>query len=286
VYVFCTFIFSANMATSELPPSPRREGELHFHLDFPSTFLDNRRTLVVYLPPGYGKERRRRYPVLYLHDGQNLFDPATAAFGVAWDADRTAERLMRAGLIPPLLMVGIYNTPDRFDEYTVHADAQMKAGGKGSLYGRFVMDEVKPFIERNYRTRPDRDHTAVAGSSLGGLISLAIARDHWERFALCGILSPALWWARCPLLREMSRDQTWMQHMRFWLDMGTRQGPGSRRPTTGIRHIRRLAGYVKDAGLVAGRDYACWEVEGGEHNEAHWAARFDRVLLYFFGNRT
>jgi len=124
--------------------------------------------------------------VLYSHDGQNLFDPATAAFGVGRDANQTAERLMRAGLIPSSLMVRIYNTPDRMDEYTVHADARMKAGGKGPLYGPFMMDEVKPFIDRNYRTQPDREHTAVAGSSLGGVISLAMACDHWQRFALCG----------------------------------------------------------------------------------------------------
>jgi predicted alpha/beta superfamily hydrolase len=120
---------------------------------------------------------------------------------------------------------------------------------------------------------------------LGGTISLAMARDHWERFALCGMLSPALWWARGRLLREIRRDHAWMRTMRFWLDMGTREGGQNRRPPTGIRQLRRLASYFEAAGLVAGRDYAYWEVEGGEHNEANWAARFDRVLLYLFGNR-
>src|SRR5262249_4518572 len=99
-----------------------------------------------------------------------------------------------------------------------------------------------------------------------------------------GMLSLALWWARCRLLRKIRRDHAWMRSMRFWLDMGTREGSETRRPTTRIRHVRRLAGYFQDAGLVPGRDYAYWEVEGGEHNEANWAARFDRLLLYFFGN--
>ena len=266
-------------------PSTRREGELRYHLDFPSAFLNNQRTLAVYLPPGYEANRRRRYPVFYLHDGQNLFDPTTAAFGVAWDADLTAERLIRDGLIPPLIMVGIYNTPDRFDEYTVHRDTKMKAGGRGQRYGRFVMEEVKPFIDRTYRTKAGREYTAVAGSSLGGLISLALAREHHERFALCGILSPALWWAEGRLLRELSRDRAWMNTMRFWLDMGTREGPQNRKPPRAIRQLRRLVSHFKAAGLMAGRDYAYWEVEDGEHNEANWAARFGRVLLYFFGNQ-
>src|SRR5262249_36435679 len=135
-------------AAAEIPNDPEpmaalQRGELRYHTEFASSFLGNQRTLAGYLPPGYAEDPRRRYPVFYLHDGQNVFDAATAAFGVEWEADDTADRLTREGQIGPLILVGIYNTPNRFNEYTVHYDPVMKAGGKGKLYGRFVMDEVK-----------------------------------------------------------------------------------------------------------------------------------------------
>ncbi len=187
---------------------PIKPGRRETHEGWYSHFLGNRRTLTVYVPPGYDADVKRRYPVLYLHDGQNLFDPARATFGVAWDADATAERLILARRIPPLLLVGIDNTPDRMDEYAYHHDAEEQTGGRGPLYARFVLEEVKPFIDGRYRTRPDRRHTAVMGSSMGGLISLSMAREHSERFGLCGVASPSLWWAdgrRCRRSRTATR---------------------------------------------------------------------------------
>src|SRR5207248_8363716 len=129
----------------------------------------------VHLPPGYETHRRRRYQVLYLHDGQNLFDPRRAAFGMAWHAYTTADRLTEQGRIDPVILVGIANTPARLDEYAVWRDAREKAGGRGELYARFVFDELKPFIDGEYRTLPGRQHTGVLGSSLGGLVSLTMA---------------------------------------------------------------------------------------------------------------
>ena len=153
-------------------------GRRETHEGWYSHFLGNHRTLTVYVPPGYDADAKQRYPVLYLHDGQNLFDPTRAAFGVAWEADATAERLILARRIPPLLLVGIDNTPDRReDEYGYHRDEEEQTGGRGPLYARFVLEEVKPFIDGRYRTRPGRRDTAVAGSSMGGLVSLSMARE-------------------------------------------------------------------------------------------------------------
>jgi predicted alpha/beta superfamily hydrolase len=258
-------------------------GELRYHRDFPSRALGNRRNLTVYLPPGYDPDRGRRCPVLYLHDGQNLFDAARSPSGVSWDAHVTAERLILSRRIPPVILVGIDNTPDRLDEYTPCPDRGEGAGGRGGLYGRFLADEVKPFIDRRYRTRPGRAHTGVAGSSLGGLVSLTIVREHPGRFGLCGLLSPSLWWARARVLRELGRDPGWLRGVRFWVDAGTREGGRGSGFPRGVTHVRRLVRHFDAAGLVRGRDYACEEVAGGEHNEAAWAARFDRVLLFFFG---
>jgi predicted alpha/beta superfamily hydrolase len=259
------------------------ESVLIRHDNFLSRLLGNRRTIRVCLPPGYANNVRHRYPVLYLHDGQNLFDAATAANSVSWEADRTANRLMRAGRIQPLIMVGIDHSDDRLDEYTIHRDPRERAGGKGQLYGRFVLREVKPFIDAHYRTRPGRDHTAVAGSSLGGLVSLTMARDYHDDFALCGLVSASLWWCRCKVFTDLSKDRAWMKHMRFWVDMGTKEGGRDSGFPLGITQAHRLIKSFNRAGLVAGTDYHYLEVAGGEHNEAAWAARFDELLRFFFG---
>jgi predicted alpha/beta superfamily hydrolase len=257
--------------------------ELRYHRDFESKLLKNRRTIVVYVPPGYEGEPHRRYPVFYLQDGQNVFDAATAAFGVEWQADDSAQRLIREGKIEPIILVGIYNTPDRINEYTPHYDSKQRIGGKGGLYGRFVVDEVKPFIDREYRTMPSREHTAIGGSSLGGLISLAMAREQHAHFSMCTVMSASLWWDGGRLVRDLGRSKRWMRDMRFWVDMGTREGNTQLQPPPGIVQIRKLLRYFQSAGLVAERDFHYWEVEGGEHNEACWAARFDKVLSFFFG---
>jgi predicted alpha/beta superfamily hydrolase len=270
------------MAKRARTPQPLSPAERHDHHDFPSAFLDNRRTITVALPPGY-EQFRERCPVLYLHDGQNLFEDHEAAFGVTWNAHRTAERLIRAGRIAPVILVGIANTAARIDEYTTCRDAREKAGGRGDLYARFVLREVKPFIDAHYRTKPEREHTGVCGSSLGGLVSLTMARAYHEHFALCGAVSPSLWWCGGRVLDDIAADgAAWLRRMRFWVDMGTKEGRQRGHVTPTIERTRRLIAVFDAAGLAPGRDYYYWEVAGGEHNEASWAARFDKLLLYFF----
>lgn len=261
-----------------------RQGALEHYESFCSRHLGNERTVVVYLPPGY-RETHQRYPVVYFHDGQNVFDASTAAYGTAWDAEKAAEQLVSQGRLPPLIMVGIYNTSDRHFEYTYHVDRKLQEGGRGHLYGRFLFEEVKPFVDLCYRTLPDRHHTAVIGSSLGGLLTLCLAQSHWESFELCGALSPSLWWSRSRILRDFKKDNQWLQAMRFWVDMGTRESDSPRSSHAGILRARKLITIFDEARLIPGRDYYYHEVDRGEHNEANWAGRIGMVLLYLFGDR-
>lgn len=140
------------------------------------------RDIVVWLPPGY-EDSNQRYPVLYMHDGQNLFDPATSAFGVDWQVDESCTKLIEAGEIPPLIVVGIYNTRDRSREY-LPDDA-----GRG--YRQFVVQTVKPLVDRQYRTKPDRENTLVGGSSAGGLCAMILLWEHHDVFSKAICMSPA-----------------------------------------------------------------------------------------------
>lgn len=260
-----------------------KPGQLERHENFHSVFLDNQRTIEVYLPPGYEGAVERTYPVLYLHDGQNLFERSAAAPGMTWKADTTADRLILEGRLPPLILVGIASTADRLNEYATMQDRNEQAGGRGLLYARFVLEEVKPFIDRNYRSRPDRTETGVAGSSMGGLISLSMVRHFSEQIGLCAALSPSLWWAEEAIFGEFSGDLAWLKRTHFWLDMGTREG-GSREPGKhAVARARRLVQKLDQARLLPSRDYYYMKVSGGGHDEAHWARRFDKVLLYLFG---
>lgn len=261
---------------------PATSGRLRYHENFPSGFLDNERTLVVYEPPGYDHEPGRRYPVLYLHDGQNLFSAQTAAFGVAWDAHWTADRLIAAGSIPPLIMVGIFNTPDRISEYT-WIEGGRDGGGKGKLYGRFLFEEVKPFIDEEYRTLPDCLNTGMGGSSLGALVSLTLAWQFPGFLSRCAILSPSLWWSNGRILPDLEEDNGWMRTIRFWLDMGTREGASHAIYGAGLTHARRLAEILRQAGLRPEFDFCYREIPDGNHCEAAWAARFDDVLKFLYG---
>lgn len=259
-------------------------GDIRFHERFRSPQLDNERTLIIYLPPGYDEHTAQRYPVLYLHDGQNLFDAKTAFAGVEWRADETAQRLIKSGKITPLIIVGIYNTPDRVEEYTPVRDAK-RGGGRGDRYLDFIASNVKPFIDKTYRTKPGRRDTALGGSSLGGLISLHALLKHSDVFGKAAAISPSLWWADRSLLDRVRKAEL-KRPFRLWLDMEAPRGFNRAAPSnyTGeLRDAHDLVEILRRKTLPDDSAFHFEPVEGARHHERDWAARFDRVLLYLFG---
>ena len=238
--------------------------------------------MIVYLPPGYEASKARRYSVFYMHDGQNLFDGATSFIpGQEWRVDETAERLIAAGKIEPVIIVGVYNDKDRIDEYTPAADAKYKLGGKADLYGRMLVEELKPFIDSQYRTKRDAKHTGLAGSSLGGLASLYLALKYPNVFGRAGVVSPSVWFAGKHILHYVESLPK-KSNVRIWIDMGAKEGRTPEEAQQSIEDARLLRDALVKKGWRLGSDLNYFEAEGAEHNEAAWAARVESILTFLF----
>jgi predicted alpha/beta superfamily hydrolase len=251
--------------------------DLRKHPGFDSSFLSEPRDLVVYLPPGYEQEPDRRYPVLYLHDGQNLFEGATAFVpGQDWHVSDTAEECIRAGRIEPLIIVGVYNAGEhRIDEYTPTRDRKHGAGGDAALYGQMLTRELKPFIDRTYRTLADPANTGLGGSSLGGLVTLYLGMLHPDIFGKLAVLSPSVWWDNRVILK-LVRMVDPKPRLQIWLDIGT--GEGGKH----VQNARALRDELVKAGWVAGADLIYAEMPEADHSEAAWAERVGPFLEYLF----
>jgi predicted alpha/beta superfamily hydrolase len=255
---------------------------LHYFPEFESKHLARSRTLSVYLPPGYDLDTARRYPVFYMHDGQNLFDADTAFGGVPWGCDEVAERVIRNGEVQPAIIVGVANTRDRISEYGPRRSALHREDDFSAAYGRFLVEEVKPFIDGKYRTRPGREATAVGGSSLGGLISLHLAKWYPGVFGMCAALSPSLWWDGEGFLRDIDRKPGWLNTAKVWLDMGDDEGHTRATRRVGAGRVRRLADALRGYGVEKAGRLSYSQIPGARHNEESWGRRFDQVLKFLF----
>lgn len=226
------------------------------------------RDLVVWLPPGYEPDKTRRYPVVYMHDGQNIFDPVTSAFGVDWSIDETADELIKKKLIEPVIVVGIYNTSDRMKEYT--------PGDKGTAYMDFVVKTVKPFIDSTYRTKPDRKNTIVGGSSAGGIISFMLVWEHPEIFSKAICMSPAFkslspggW----DYTRVVQTSNGKKKDVFFYIDNGAIGLDSQLQPG-----IDAMLTTLKSKGYKEREDFVFLRDATAKHFEADWAKRFPRAL--------
>ena len=261
-------------------------GDVRLHESFHSTILKNDRNLIVYLPPGYDADVKKHYPVFYMHDGQNIFDGATSFIpGQEWRVDEVAQLLIQAGKIEPLIIVGIYNAGvERVNEYTATPDQKYKAGGKADLYGRFLVEEVKPFIDKTYRTKRDAKNTGLGGSSLGGLVSLYLGLKYSTVFTRIAVVSPAVWWADNQIV-HYTENQRRKPPLRIWLDIGTKEGRDAEEARRTVDGARLLKATLMKRGWKEGKDLKYFEAEGAEHTEKAWAARAGDILEFLFPKR-
>lgn len=253
-------------------------GTLRCHKVSTSLYVEKGRDVIVYLPPGYNEEPSARYPVLYMHDGQNLFDAATAFLNQEWGLDELTESLIKEGTVEPLIIVGIHNAGEkRIDEYT-HVRDRQGQGGRARLHTRFVAEELKPFIDAEYRTLPDPANTGLGGSSLGGLITLYSGLRYPEVFGKLIVMSPSVWWAQRAILQEARKAQSQF-HQKIWLDIGTCEGEA---PKTCVRNVRDLRDTLLRRGWKLGHDLRHVEDEGAGHDEKAWGYRMKDALTFLF----
>ena len=256
-------------------------GTVRYHRGLRGEGLRYARDLIVWLPPSYEKETSKRYPVLYVHDGQNLFDPSTSFIGYDWHVDEVADSLIRFGKIEEIIIVGIYNSPDRGPEYS---NTEL-----GKAYARFVAHQVKPMIDSTYRTKPDRLNTAVMGSSMGGHISFLLTWWYPDIFYQAACLSPAFY---TPVLGENGNptgldDRTLQQvrsytgkkkDIRLYMDCG-----GVGMDETLKPGMDMMADLLAAKGYEKQKEFQVFFDKQADHNERSWAARVWRPLMFMFG---
>ncbi|HZH15130.1 MAG TPA: alpha/beta hydrolase-fold protein [Archangium sp.] len=264
------------------PVEPTITGTVEYLRDVtPKDTTLKKRDVIIWLPAGYDKaDTSRRYPVLYMHDGQNLMNAATAAFSVEWNVDETATALIATKAVEPLIIVGIYNTAERIPEYT-HVPYSTYGGGRADDYGRFLVEELKPLIDSTYNTKPEAEYTGLAGSSLGGLVSMYLGMKYPETFSRLGVVSPSVWWADKDIVAKVNALPA-KQPLRIWLDIGTEEAGSSTDDVETVADTVALRDALVNKGWVLDNDLKYLEDEGGKHNEASWSARFGSILQYLF----
>jgi predicted alpha/beta superfamily hydrolase len=258
---------------------PVPAGNLWLH-ELNSRIFGNTRLMRVWLPPDYDGWGATRYPVLYLNDGQNLFDPATAFGGVHWQVGETAARLITEQKIRPLIIVGIDNTKDRAQEYIPYKSRDPRVlNAKGKCYPDFLQREVMPLIEERYPVLSGPENMGLGGSSLGGLITLYTQLAAPGVFGRLLIESPSLFVANRKILDECRRFRNWPT--RVYLGMGTRETGNPEKDAKVVDDVRELETILHAGGLDE-RQMRVRIQEGASHTESAWAARFPEALEFLY----
>ncbi|MGA7299397.1 MAG: alpha/beta hydrolase-fold protein [Candidatus Sulfotelmatobacter sp.] len=261
-------------------------GDLRLH-EFRSRIFKNTRFLRVWLPPGYDEAGNgdRHYPVLYLNDGQNLFESSTAFGGVEWGVDESADRLIREGAVPPMIIVGLDNTgKDRLREYMPHRSMHpMMLRVQGHRYPDFLLKEVMPFVESIYRVATSPENTGLGGSSLGALIALYTAIARQGVIGRLLLESPSLWASNRQVIKESRTVRIWPE--KIFLAAGTAEAGSPERSRTVVDDVRELAAIMRRAVLSESRLRMVIK-DGAGHTESAWGERFPEALQFLFGRQT
>lgn len=238
-------------------------GIINYHTGIEGEGILNR-DIVVLLPPGYETESVN-YPVIYMHDGQNIFNASTSSFEVEWRIDETIDSLIKFDFIPPVIVVGIYNTSERTLEYT--------PGEKGTAYMNFVVNKLKPFIDSTYRTKQDRENTIVGGSSAGGLISFMLLWEYPDIFSKAVCMSTAFKISFIDYVKFVDESTEGKRNIFIYIDNGG----------TGLElelqpGIDEMIDKLEEKGYIEGEDFYYSIFPEDEHNESSWAKRFPEAI--------
>lgn len=255
------------------------------HENFPSAFVAAR-NVEVWLPPCY--DPQLSYPVLYMHDGQNVFNPATSYAGIAWEVDSVATVLIEKRKIRPVIVVAIWNSPKRFLEYMPNKPEEcireaLQAMGRSEkvlsdAYLRFIVEELKPFIDSAYSTLPGPSDTFIMGSSMGGLISMYALLEYPAVFGAAACISthwPALQGVFVEHLLQSAPDP---KKHRLYFDHGTINLDSLYHPFQ-----LRVDAHLHSLGFVQGKNISTLKFEGADHNERAWRNRVHKSLLFLLG---
>ncbi|MBI3195247.1 MAG: histidine kinase [Ignavibacteriae bacterium] len=242
-------------------------GTVKYHRKLKGEGLEYERDVIVWLPPSYETDTTKRYPVLYMHDGQNIVDPKTSFIGYDWHVDEVAESLIKFNKMKEINVVGINNSPDRSPEYS-----QTK---KGEAYQKFIVQILKPMIDNEYRTLTDRANTGVMGSSMGGLASFLLVWNYPEVFSMAGCLSPAF---PEETIAEAEQFNGPEKNIRLYIDNG---GVGLEKELQIGCDL--MLPVLRKKGFVDGKNLEWFLDKKAEHNERAWAARLWRPLMFMFG---
>lgn len=271
----------ARTARFEVPGRPRRKGKLLLLGPLPIPTLDRSRQVAIYLPPGYDADTGRRYPVMYMFDGQNLFDPMTSFCG-DWEVDLTIDALIARGEIEPVICVGIYNGGEhRISEQSPWADPNFDCRGEADAFLDWICGPLKAQIDRQYRTRTGPEDTGLGGSSMGGLTAMYGLFRRPDTFGRALCMSPSFWFARGAIFDYVASMPTKRDKTRVYLDFGAREarpGPGTRL----LRDARIMRELLGSQGYVAGEDLMWVEDPSGIHNEACWNARLPQAMRFLW----
>lgn len=244
--------------------------EFRLHKHFPSKFLSKNRDVIVWLPPGYDSEPAKRYSVLYMHDGGSVY--------FYWRINEIAKPLIASRQIEPLIIVMVYNGgthDDRYDEYTPTKSSNFKSGGKADNYGRMLVEELKPFIDSQYRTLTGPANTGLGGASLGGIASLHLGLKYPTVFGKLAVMSPSVWWDDKVIVRNVKELKS-KPDLRIWLDIGTGEGQRAVDDTKDLRNALVKKGWALNGDLIY------FEAKGGAHDDVAFAKRAEPMLKHLF----